>query len=109
MSFYSSAKPKITTKPAPSYDVVTGVAATFKCEFESLDNLTVTWIHTPKGGTAKTITKASTGPVTLDGTNLKITPVVANKGDTFKCVGSSIFGKDEASTVIGNVYSECIS
>eukprot|EP00112_Aurelia_sp_Birch-Aquarium-sp1_P004418 Seg15.5 transcript_id=Seg15.5/GoldUCD/mRNA.D3Y31 product="Neural cell adhesion molecule 2" protein_id=Seg15.5/GoldUCD/D3Y31 len=99
--------PKIKTKPAPSYDVVSGVAATFKCEFESLDKLTVvTWVYTAKGVPSRTITNTSTGAVTLDGTNLKITPVVANKDDSFKCVGSSVFGKDEASTVIGNVYTK---
>lgn len=102
--------PKITTKPASSYDVVVGVETTFKCGFEGSHKLTVTWIQTPKSGTPKTITKTSTGAVTLDGTNLKITPVLANKGDSFKCVGSSTFGeafgKAEASTMISNVYTK---
>ena len=96
------------TKPNASYDVVTGVAATFKCEFQNPNKVTVSWIHTPKGGTPTTITKATTGPIILDGTSLKITPIGANKDDSFKCVGSNIFGKDEASTMIGTVYSEYI-
>ena len=104
--FQSSDAPKIKIKPALSYDVVSDVATIFSCEFENLANLTVTWIQTLKGGITKSVTKTSNGPLTLDGTNLKIIPVLANKGDSFQCVGENIFGIDKATTVISMVYGE---
>ena len=104
--FQSSVAPKIKVKPAISYEVISGVATIFSCEFENLANLTVTWIQTLKDGVTKSVTKASNGSLTLDGTNLNITPVEANKGDSFHCVGENPFGIDKASTVISMVYGE---
>ena len=100
--------PKIKIKPAQSYDVVSGVATIFKCEFENLDNLTVTWVQTPKVGTTKRITKASNGSLTLVGTNLRVVPILINKGDSLQCVGENLFGIEKASTTISIVYGESL-
>lgn len=99
-------KPKILASPAPGYNFTSGETANFNCGFESSPKI-LKWKYTAKDGTVTEVTAASTGVMTLDGTNLKINPVaVEHEGAALECIGQNDFGNVSASTKIEVVYGK---
>ena len=100
----------IITPPSKSCDLISGVPAILKCEFKDRASLlSYFWEQKTKSGASTTISKGSSGALSLSGTDLRIVPTVANIGDTFTCTGRNEFGKGKAMTTIHMVYVKPIA
>ena len=98
-------RPNITTPPSKSYTLISGVPAILKCEFKGRAGLlSYFWEQKTKSGASTTISKGSSGALSLIGTDLRIVPTVANIGDTFTCTGRNEFGENKVMTTIHMVY-----
>eukprot|EP00794_Sanderia_malayensis_P011198 gene11198-12373_t len=100
------AAPKLTTSPAKSYKLTSGVEAVIPCTFEAAPT-SAEWKVTTSAGTTTTINPVTSGNIVMSGTSLKITsPARSNEGDTYECIAKNIFGTTTANTSVALVYEK---